>query len=633
MHRTTLLICVFVFCVIPPTSADIVATVSGVWSSGTTWGGRVPSATDDVTIPSGVTVTLDEDAQVRSLVVRGVLRTRPTRQSEYRHAWTKLAETAEEGAQNLVVGEATGWRAGDRLVVTPTGRNPKEFDDVRVSGIWSHEQHVHVALDRPLTYRHEVIAAPEVDRGHHSGRVQFAGEVLNLTRRLNLLVENEVRVEGGSLYLDDLYVNATIQINDSVRGGVLRRVVGERGAAGQFQTENTQNLLWEECIAYDYTTQPGRGGAGFGWSEKSGKNKELADGVWCVRCVAAAKRSPGGSLSNGRTKGFFFNGLGGGAGSRGSRARAGLVGSVAVGCPGGTEGAAIRFNENGVNGLQFFWMNEAHSSARGLYIDGNNMEITPDGLPFVGGLYWRNTVDGMLWGAYTNRFEMHHFHFLGNGEANIRVITSDALWGRFVLDGEGVTARGVHFIGYVVPPFRFAQYVRTRFRGHTDVSISFELKKEPRINRFVDFPAADFSGENVPRTDFCRYSAAAIPQDVQKHRSPLVADDIVRFDDRIYRHGNCPSGEALPAEPWRLPFVDQQTGEGGERKSITAPGSRYRYEAFVARIEEQPEGGINPVSGEPLVRPLEDWTMVTEIEQTPPELVADRRPRRRSVGK
>ena len=612
-------------------AAVVQAVHSGLWSDPAVWGGRVPAAADDVVVPAGVVVTLDLDAAARSLTVRGVLRTRPTTTGEYRTAWTKLEETAFAGTAAAVVREAHGWRAGDRLVFTPTGRVPAEFDERRIVAAVPHDTHIHLMLDAPLAFTHEVVEAQESDRGHHSGRVRFAGEVLNLTRRLNLLLDTELLVEGGTLELEDLYVNATIQMNDSPRGGVLRRVVGEKGEFGQFQTENTQNLLWEECVAYDYTTAPGRGGAGFGWSEKSGKSTDRADGVWAVRCVAAAKRSPGGSLSNGRTKGFFISGLAGRL-PENSGARGGIVGSIAVGCPGGTEGAAIRFQENGVNGLQFFWMNEAHSSGRGLYIDGNNMRILPDGLPFVGGLYWRNRFDGVFWGSYTNGFEMHHFHFLGNGTANVNVQTRDALWSRFVLDGEGVTQDGIHFVGYILPPYRYAQYLRTQFRNHTGLSISFEARGTVSINKFIDFPKADFSGERVARTDFCSFSAAAFGHAPKNHHSPLIGNDIVRFDDTTYTHDACPSTSDAPApRPWRLPEVDQITGAGGARKTISAPGSRYLYEAFVARIEEQPEGGSNPRSGEPLIRPLEDWTMVKEIEIAPPSLVPEPSGRRRAA--
>ena len=48
--------------------------VSGNWSSPATWGGSLPGAEQDVTIPTGITVTLDTTAEVGSILVNGVLR-------------------------------------------------------------------------------------------------------------------------------------------------------------------------------------------------------------------------------------------------------------------------------------------------------------------------------------------------------------------------------------------------------------------------------------------------------------------------------------------------------------------------------------------------------------------------------
>jgi hypothetical protein len=50
--------------------AQKTATVSGNWSSTATWGGQpVPTASDAVTINSGVTVTVDQSAACTSILV------------------------------------------------------------------------------------------------------------------------------------------------------------------------------------------------------------------------------------------------------------------------------------------------------------------------------------------------------------------------------------------------------------------------------------------------------------------------------------------------------------------------------------------------------------------------------------
>ncbi len=67
-----------------------------------------------------------------------------------RRAWTKLANTANAGASQLTLVNAVDWRPGDRIVVAPSGFDPREAEDralVQVSGN-------SVTLDRPLTHTH-----------------------------------------------------------------------------------------------------------------------------------------------------------------------------------------------------------------------------------------------------------------------------------------------------------------------------------------------------------------------------------------------------------------------------------------------------------------------------------------------
>ena len=45
--------------------------VSGNWSSPATWGGSLPGPEQDVTIPTGITVTLDTGTEVGSILVNG----------------------------------------------------------------------------------------------------------------------------------------------------------------------------------------------------------------------------------------------------------------------------------------------------------------------------------------------------------------------------------------------------------------------------------------------------------------------------------------------------------------------------------------------------------------------------------
>ncbi|RYY89795.1 MAG: T9SS type A sorting domain-containing protein [Chitinophagaceae bacterium] len=63
----------FLFCSGIAKSADITAIASGNWNNASTWQGGVPGSADDVTIPSGLTVTLTGNVSIKSLTINGVL--------------------------------------------------------------------------------------------------------------------------------------------------------------------------------------------------------------------------------------------------------------------------------------------------------------------------------------------------------------------------------------------------------------------------------------------------------------------------------------------------------------------------------------------------------------------------------
>lgn len=188
---------------------DVVAARSGAWSDPTTWrGGRLPRVDANVGIPAGVHVVLDtatpslgtltvagelsfsdggdRELTTRAIVVGGELsvgsaghafvhRATVTLTGEpadadhesakgiwvlrggrlelhgrARSTWTRLAATAEPGATSIVVDRAVDWRAGDTLVIAPSGYYEQEVETrvVRAASGAS------LQLDAPLAHRH-----------------------------------------------------------------------------------------------------------------------------------------------------------------------------------------------------------------------------------------------------------------------------------------------------------------------------------------------------------------------------------------------------------------------------------------------------------------------------------------------
>lgn len=209
------------------------AVRAGPWSDPGTWGGRLPGAGTMVRIPAGIEVGLDLSPPALGRVdVDGTLRFTPgertfeattilvggalevgTEQTPFvgsatimlagdtrsdpahgmgdkvlgvhgtgridlhgtpRVAWVKLGDNAEAGTSRLRLSRAVDWRAGDRIVVTATGWDARESEEVTVAEV----QGADVLLSTPLRFR-------------HFGRLQtVAGVALDERAEVGLLSHN-----------------------------------------------------------------------------------------------------------------------------------------------------------------------------------------------------------------------------------------------------------------------------------------------------------------------------------------------------------------------------------------------------------------------------------------------------------
>src|SRR6185437_1141683 len=67
-----------------------------------------------------------------------------------RNTWTKLTQTAAAGSTSIQVLDASGWRAGDEIVLASTDFNPRQAETRTVSAIKGNT----ITLDRQLEYMH-----------------------------------------------------------------------------------------------------------------------------------------------------------------------------------------------------------------------------------------------------------------------------------------------------------------------------------------------------------------------------------------------------------------------------------------------------------------------------------------------
>jgi len=192
-------------------AAPAAITRTAKWSDPSAWpSGKVPAAGDAVTIPRGTEMVLDvSPPALRSLTVQGKLSFADERDlalvtdwiyvpggevqigteaSPFRHdatitltdtvpgedintmgdrgimlmrgtlelhgdrenAWTKLARTAQKGANRIEVLNAAGWRAGDEIVLASTDFDPRQAERRTVIAVAGDT----LTLDRPLQYMH-----------------------------------------------------------------------------------------------------------------------------------------------------------------------------------------------------------------------------------------------------------------------------------------------------------------------------------------------------------------------------------------------------------------------------------------------------------------------------------------------
>ena len=66
------------------------------------------------------------------------------------HTWTKLAGTAEAGATQIEVLDASGWQEGDAIVLASTDFNPRQAERRHITAVSGNT----LTLDRPLEFMH-----------------------------------------------------------------------------------------------------------------------------------------------------------------------------------------------------------------------------------------------------------------------------------------------------------------------------------------------------------------------------------------------------------------------------------------------------------------------------------------------
>jgi cell migration-inducing and hyaluronan-binding protein len=90
-----------------------------------------------------------------------------------KHTWTKLADTAAAGSTSIQVLDASGWRAGDEIVLASTDFDPRQAERRTIAAVSGNR----ITLDKKLDYMHFGKITFDVDE---------RGEVAMLTRNIKI---------------------------------------------------------------------------------------------------------------------------------------------------------------------------------------------------------------------------------------------------------------------------------------------------------------------------------------------------------------------------------------------------------------------------------------------------------------
>jgi hypothetical protein len=256
-------------------------------------------------------------------------------------AWTNLAGAAEQGDRTITVADATGWRVGDEVVVTPT-------EPTTVPDHWAHHDRrtvvsvdgTRVGLDRGLSHPHPAVT---VRPG-----VTHTAEVLDLTRNVTIQGTPEGRSHVMMLAAARPQAIAHLGLRhmgprqgdeevlgryalhfhanyDGSAGSQVDGVVAYDSTGHAFASHLSNGVTFQECVAHDMVDDA------FWWDlSLSGEGRDLVPSNQIVydRCVASYVKSGGNSKFN--LTGFLM-----GAGD-GNVAR----GCVSTGVEGGAESSA-----------------------------------------------------------------------------------------------------------------------------------------------------------------------------------------------------------------------------------------------------------------------------------------------------
>ncbi|HYD23602.1 MAG TPA: G8 domain-containing protein [Croceibacterium sp.] len=194
------------------------------------------------------TITLTDtvpNEDINTMGDRGILLTGGTLNlhGDREHTWTKLAKTAQAGSTQIEVLDASGWRAGDEIVLASTDFDPRQAEQRTVAAIRGNT----ITLDRALEYMHF---------GQITYGVDERGEVGLLSRNIRIQASEDaarsyfgghiMAMAGSKMFVSGVELSRMGQHLELARYPIHWHILGE--GQGQYLENSSIHDTYSRCV-------------------------------------------------------------------------------------------------------------------------------------------------------------------------------------------------------------------------------------------------------------------------------------------------------------------------------------------------------------------------------------------------
>ena len=211
-------------------------------------GGELEIGTEARPHTHNATITLTDEVKgedINTMGDRGIILLRGTLSlhGSRSHSWSKLAATAAAGATAIEVLDASGWRAGDEIVLASTDFDPRQAERRTITAVSGNTLH----FAEPLEYMHF---------GEITFGVDERGEVAMLTRNIRIEASEDasetyfgghiMAMAGSRLFVDGVELNRMGQHLTLARYPIHWHLLGE--GQGQYVRNTSIHDTFNRCV-------------------------------------------------------------------------------------------------------------------------------------------------------------------------------------------------------------------------------------------------------------------------------------------------------------------------------------------------------------------------------------------------